>query len=300
MQKWIVARLDRHGTLTPVVSTPGRYFTPALSPDGQRLALGALTDNGTDIYVFGLQRGTMTRLTFTEEENASPVWAPDGQHLVFRTSAGPRRGIRWIRADASSEPVELIPGSELMVPYSIAADGRRLAYFTLIGARWQIKTVTLDTTDPDHPKVGTPETFAEAPFRQNVPVFSPDGRWITYQSDESGRGEIYVRPFPGPGGKWQVSIGGGSMPVWAGREIVFQGSDGRLWSSEVSVKGMTVEAAPPRRFSDVPVFSPGRKNFDVSADGTSAIVFPLPAADVGGDTLKVTMLFNFLDELRRH
>ena len=293
----MVSRLTRAGTFTPIVTTAGRYYTPRLSPDGGRLAMGALSDHGTDIYVYELQRGTMTRLTFNEEENAAPIWAPDGRHLVFRTSAGASRGLRWIRADGAGAAVPLIPGDQLMVPYSITGDGRRLAYFTLVDGRWQIKTVTLVTTDPDHPKVGTSEIFADAPFRQNAPAFSPDGHWIAYQSDESGRNEIYLRPFPGPGGKWQVSIDGGSLPTWTrgGRELVFLGDDGRLQSSEIKTSGDTLEATRPHAFSNVPIFSPGRLNYDVTADGASAIVFPAPNAETAGAALKVTLLLNFFD-----
>ena len=109
-QKWTVSWLDRAGTLTPVVSTPGRYYTPRLSPDGQHLAFGALTNNGSDIYVYDLRRETMARLTFDEQENAAPVWTPDGRHLVFRTSAGSQRGLRWIRADGAGDVVKLLPG----------------------------------------------------------------------------------------------------------------------------------------------------------------------------------------------
>jgi serine/threonine-protein kinase len=230
------------------------------------------------------------------------VWTPDGRHLVFRTSAGSHRGLRWIRADGAGDVIQLIPGDDLMVPYSITQDGRRLAFFTLVQGRWQIKTVTLDTTDPEHPKVGEAQIFAESPFRQNAPALSPDGRWMAYQSEESGQSEVYVRPFPGPGGKWQVSVEGGSLPQWTrgGRQVVYLGEDGRLHASEVKIAGDAFEAARPKLFSTVPVFFPGRSNFAVSDDGTRAVVFPVPEPASGGSGLRVTLLLNFLDELRRH
>jgi len=301
-QKWIISSLDRAGTLHPIVSTPGRYYTPRLSPDGQRLAFAALTNNGSDIYVYDVQRETMARLTFDEKENAAPVWTPDGRHLVFRTSAGSQRGLRWIRADGAGDVVKLLPGDVLTVPYSFSSDGRRLAYFTLVEGRWQIKTLTLDATDPQHPRVGEPQIFAASPFRQYTPSLSPDGHWMAYRSDESGRGEVYVRPFPGPGGKWQISVGGGTLPTWTrgGREVVFLGPDDRLQVSEVKVAGDSIEVTRPRPFSDVPIFWPGRSNFDITGDGTRAIVFPVPDGSGGGGGLRVTMLLNFLDELRKH
>ena len=168
--------------------------------------------------------------------------------------------------------------------------------------RWQIKTLTLDATDPQHPSVGEPQIFAASPFRQYTPSLSPDGRWMAYRSDETGRGEVYVRPFPGPGGKWQISVGGGTLPTWTrgGREVVFLGPDDRLKVSEVKVTGDSIDVTRPRSFSDVPIFWPGRSNFDMTADGTRAIVFPVPGGAGGGDGLRVTMLLNFLDELRRH
>ena len=121
-------------------------------------------------------------------------------------------------------------------------------------------TLPLDTSDPDHPKPGKPEPFLGTPSDENVPMFSPDGRWIAYRSNESGTDEIYVRPFPaGRGGKWQISTGGGLYPIWSnnGRELFYETPDYRIMVVDYTVSGDSFVPGKPRLWSDKQIFYPG-------------------------------------------
>ena len=162
----------------------------------------------------------------------------------------------------------------------------------------------LDMADPDHPKPGKPEPFARSQANQMHPFFSPDGRWIAYTSDESGSNEVYVRPFPetAAGGKWQVSSGGGQVPVWSpdGRNLFFETLDNRIVEAGYTVKGDTFVASKPRLWSDQRLYAPtADQNFDLFPDGSRiAAVIPL-TTEQGGGSVHVTFLLNFFDELRR-
>jgi serine/threonine-protein kinase len=206
-QAWPVVWLGSSGKTQPLLTIPGIYSTPRLSSDGQRLAVTA-SSKGTDIFVYDWRRDSMTRLTF-DGHSGNLSLSPDGKHIAFQSGLGPF-SLSWVRSDGAGEPLRLLENQNDIVPWSFSHDGRRLAYFEANPETgYDIWTLPLDTTNSDHPKPGKPEPFLRTPFDERRPMFSPDGRWIAYASNESGAFEIYVRPFPGPGGKWQVSTGGG-------------------------------------------------------------------------------------------
>jgi serine/threonine-protein kinase len=223
-QSWPVSWLDSSGQTKPMILTLGLYVAPRFSPDGQRLALMQTAGSREGIFVYDWQRETMSRLSSGAPGPSYPTWSTDGKHIVFGASSGDGYGLDWIRADGAGEPQRLLDSKNNVVPYSFFPDGRRLAYQQSDpGMGWDLWTLALDVSDPDHPKPGKPQPFLRTPSSEAFPAVSPDGRWIGYQSDESGRGEVYVRPFPGPGGKWQISNTGGRRPVWShnGRELFF-------------------------------------------------------------------------------
>ena len=225
---WSVAALDESGSrkILPSLSTPGGYFTPRFSPDGRRLALAIEERKGIDVYAYDLQTDALSRLTFSGKLCFTPVWTPDGKHIVYSSE---RRSLFWTRSDGGGQPQKLLDANALVEPYSLTPDGKRLAFQQQgTASNHDVWTLPLDTTDPDHPKPGKPEPFANTSANEIQPAFSPDGRWLAFASDESGIHEIYVRPFPpdAGGGRWQISSGGGKMPAWAagGREAVFRES----------------------------------------------------------------------------
>ena len=193
---------------------------------------------------------------------------------------------------------------DLPRPYSLTPDGRRLAYFERsLETGWDIWTVALDLTDPDHPKTGKPEPFLRTPADELLPQFSPDGRWIAYRSLESGSPEIYVRPFPAAGdGKWQISTGGGLYPLWSknGRELFYETSDNRIMVVDYSADGASFLPGQPRLWSDKQLFYTGTSNLDLAPDGKRFVVFSLPEAAPGAKgSVHVTVLENFFDWVRK-
>jgi WD40-like Beta Propeller Repeat len=179
-----------------------------------------------------------------------------------------------------------------------------------VDTRFGLWTLPLDVSDPEHPKPGKP-LFLRTPFEEVEPAFSPDGRWIAYSSDESGRREVYVRASSGSG-KWPISTGGGWHPIWSrnGRELFYQASDTRTMQASdtrIMVTTYTAKAdsfAPdkPRPWSNTPIFdpAPGSWNLDLAPDGKRFAVFPRPdATSEQKGSVHVTVLLNFFDELRR-
>jgi Tol biopolymer transport system component len=301
-QTWPVMWLGSSGNMQPLIATPGQYSQPRFSPDGRRLALMMSTSGGSDIYVYELGRETLTRLTFGEH-SAAPVWTPDGQRIAF-LSSGSDSGIGWIRSDGSGEPQQILAVPNNTNPWSFSPDGRRLAYFQNNSETgFDIATLPLDTSDPDHPKAGKPEPFLATPSDELVPMFSPDGRWIAYRSNESGTNEVYVRPFPGGrGGKWQISTGGGLYGIWSnnGRELFYETGDNRIMVVDYTVSADSFLPGKPRLWSEKQIFYAGVSNLALAPDGKRFAVFPMPeAAGPEKGSVRVTFLLNFADELRR-
>ena len=151
-------------------------------------------------------------------------------------------------------------------------------------------------------KPGKPTVFLNSPFPEQEPMFSPDGRWLAYMSNESGRDEIYVRPFPGPGGKWQLSAAGGVSPTWshARRELFFQTPDNRLMVSAYTVTGDSFQAAKPVLWSETP-FAPRPRQvpFALHPDGERFALAPAPDAQAVVKQDKVVFIFNFFEELKK-
>jgi serine/threonine-protein kinase len=280
------------------------YFTPRFSPDGKKLALSITAGKGTDLNVWDPQREAMSHLTFNGQDNFNPVWTPDGKHIVFRSTGNGVTTILWIRSDGAGDAQPLYQSKNLLWASSFSPDGRRLAFseqFPETGV--DLFTLPLDLTDPEHPKPGKPEKFWASPKNDAVPMFSPDGRWIAYLSDEPGQFEIFARPFPGPGGVWQISTGGGSYPFWSrdGKQIFYRGLNNRIFVVDYTAKGDTFAAGKPHQWSDTLTRSAGGNSnvpIDLAPDGKHFAIFPQPQAEEKG-SVHMTFLFNFFDELRR-
>jgi serine/threonine-protein kinase len=231
----VIAWLDGTGKVQPLLAKPGAYANPALSPDGQRLAVDVTEGSGTDMWVYDWQRDTMTRLTFTGKEN-HPVWSPDGRYIAFRAGV---EGLPVIRSDGSGKPQPLTQSKNQQVPWSFTPDGKRLAFQELSpGAGFDLWTMPLES-DSSGLRAGKPEVFLQTPADERHPAFSPDGRWMAYSSDESGTVQIYVRAFPDKGGKWQISNSDGTYPMWSrnGHELLFETVDKHIMVAAYTVNG---------------------------------------------------------------
>jgi len=268
---------------------------PSVSPDGKRVALVLAEGGNQDIWVYDIQRDSMTRLTFGGPNNY-PVWSPDGAYVVYWTLGS---GIFRVRADGAGQPQALLASAALQLPRSISQDGKHLAYFEVSGSP-QLWTMPLEDQGGQL-KGGKPEQFLKSNFIDTEPQFSPDGRWLAYQSTESGGTEVYVRAFPPPssgqGGKWQISNTGGIVPRWSrsGHELVYQSGD-QLLIASYTVQGDTFTAGKPR----VWIQSIGSTLWDLAPDGKRVIALEAAEATQGPQQdHEVVMLLNFFDELRR-
>ena len=285
--------LYRDGRTQPLLEAPGIHMAPRLSPDGKRLAFS----NNTEIEIYDFGREAPARLNFrAQTTNFSPVWTPDGQHIVFESQGISNWSLSWIRSDGGGEAQPLLESKSRKRPYSFSADGKRLAFTEKNAAgRYDLWTMTLDTSDPDHPKPGPPEVYLQTTFNEASPVFSPDGHWIAYTSDASGQDEVYVRPFPIAPGRWTISSGGGRFPIWApagqARELFYLGPDNRIMTAAWTVKGNAFSSEAPSPWSNSRILGV----MDRSPDGRRFVVVPAGEPK----PVRVTFLLNFFDEVRR-
>lgn len=205
--------MDRTGTVTALRATPANWTSPQFSPDGRRLAVDIATAQ-PDLFVYEWARDTLPRVTFAPNSDIKPVWAPDGRRIAFRSTRDNYANLYWQRADGSGDVQRLTEGQNNQTPSSWHPSGKFLAFYE---ARPQtgfdVMLLPMEGNEASGWKPGKPTVFLSTPFNEMEPMFSPDGRWIAYQSSESGRYEVYVRPFPGPGGRWQVSSEGGLLPT---------------------------------------------------------------------------------------
>ena len=298
-----IAWLDSTGKTESLLTTPGRYYSPSFSPDGKRMVLSSAGDSGgINLAVYDWQRDIMTRLGSTRGPDYWPVWTPDGKGIVYCSRSAGGYGIYWVRSDGASASVQLMESKDILAPHSFSPDGKRLAYFDSGGeTQGDLWTLPIDWSDPEHPKPGKPEVFLRTPAGEIDPVFSPDGRWIAYSSNEGPKTEIYVRPFPADpsGGKWQASNGGGRLAVWSrnGRELFYEAED-QIMVVSYAVQGASFIPDKPRLWSSHRlVSSENFRNYDLAPDGKRfAIVKPIEEAK---PTTQVNVLLNFFDELRR-
>jgi serine/threonine-protein kinase len=305
-QAWSIAWMDSAGRMQPLLATPGNYVTPRLSPDGKRMVLSV---GIYELQVYDIQRDVMTRLTLNNRQNTYPIWSPDGRHIVFRAQKGSDISLEWVRSDGGGQEQTLLTSKTDLRLYSISPDGTRLAYAeNTPDTGFDIYTLPLDLSDREHPKPGKPEVFLKTPYVEYEPAFSPDGHWMAYTSFESGVISVYVRPFPGPGGKWLVSGPNtgtlGVHPIWSrsGHELFYEGvTDNRIMVVSYSANGDTFEAEKPRAWSNTRILEPNNIfwNMDMSPDGKRFAVFPRPEAGEQKGSVHVTVVLNFVDEIKR-
>ncbi len=258
---------DRSGRELGSVGTPAVHGDMWLSPDGGRVAVdsGDPGGEGSDLWIHDVARGVASRFTFDPASDIAPVWSPDGTRIAFssmrRTGASYDLYVKDATGAGSVE--EVLSGDKQLIAADWSRDGKYLAYSSFDPeSRWDVWAMPMDGSGEPVPVVATE-------FAESRPTFSPDGAWIAYQSIESGEWEIYVRSFPGPGGRWQVSTDGGTDPRWShdGREIFYLDADERLTSVVVQTTPR-FQADLPETLFDAQVF-PGtfRSRYAVAADG---------------------------------
>jgi eukaryotic-like serine/threonine-protein kinase len=283
--------VGRDGSEQPTGATGGAYFQPRLSPDGRRVAVTVSGEDHDDVWLYDLARETWSR--FTSEGNGGfPLWTPDGTRLTYVSDKGGRENIYWKPLDGSAGEERLISSDRSNFPFTWTRSG--VLAFVLVNPRTQqdVWTVRLDQRDK-------PTPFVETPYGEGAPSFSPDGRWMAYVSSESGRNEIYVRPFPGPGEKVTISADGGNEPVWSpnGREIFYRKGDA-LMAVPVST-GARLNIGKPQRLFERP-YEPTLAlwpNYDVTRDGERFLM--LKTIEQQTTPPQINVVLNWYEELKR-
>ena len=289
--------VDRMGREAPIAAPPRAYVYAQLSPDGTKVALDS-RDQEQDVWIWDLARETLQRLSFDPGLNRSPVWSRDGQRVAFSRALDSGEEVYWQAADGSGVAEPLTEKSTVtMNPSDFSPDGTMLLY-TPTNVPYDIWMVP----------VAGPRTAGVAllngPSNESNPTVSPDGRWLAYQSNESGQVEIYVRPFPNVNtGRWQISTRGGTRAQWSrdGRELFFYvgaGTRGTLMAVPVE-SGSTFRAGVPRMLFEGNYPAPNIPGglYDVSRDGQRFLMIKGDDAEAAPRTL--TVVQHWLEELKR-
>jgi Tol biopolymer transport system component len=293
-----VARVDREGKSTVLDPNWTENFSSlALSPDGQRLAVSIASASTSNLWIKQLNAGPLTRLTFDGALNYRAAWRPDGRSLSFTSDRDrPFSYLYQIRGDGSSKPERVLPGDTSQVDEALwSRDGHWLIYRTGVSADFRdiyARQLSGDTTRV---------TVAAGPYDEYMPALSPDGHWIAYVSIESGREEVYVRPFPGTDrARWQVSSAGGNAPAWShsGQELFYVDRFDSLVTVAVSGTPDFRAGAQRTLFSAAPfVLLPFHRSYEVSPDDRSFVMLKNSAA-TGAEANRLVVVLNWFDEAR--
>jgi len=286
---------DRTGKQIGALGDPAAYSALELSPDGKRASVSIPDEagKGQDIWLYDLARGLRTRFTFGPAGVSESVWSPDGSRIVYNSR---RKGsfdlYQKASSGAGSEEI-LLENNVDKYPISWSPDGRFLVYGSLGSSRTGDLFVLPLTGDRK------PFPLLQTQFGgTNDGRFSPDGRWVAYRSSESGRSEIYVASFPGPGGKWQISNAGGTYPRWRhdGSEIYYLTADNRLMVASVNGKGAGFEVGAVKPLFTTRIATVGSYQYDVSADGQRFLINTSPEQ---ATSAPITIVLNWTAGLKK-
>jgi Tol biopolymer transport system component len=246
----------------------------------------------TDIWTYDIARNTFSRLTF-DGNNRGPVWSPDGKAVTYWSMQGPKHSGLYVKpADGSGEARLLLASTQLMLPTSWSPDGKFLAVDHVTStSQSDVWVLSVDGNPTEVP-------FVQTKFDEWEAAFSPDGRWVAYVSDESGRYEIYVKPFPEPGGKWQVSTSGGTEPLWSGdgRELFYNNGD-KMMAVKVDTDSGFKPGTPQVLFSGFYNPHVGDQAYGVAPGGQRFLVIHPLRATSGNPQINVVV--DWFAELRR-
>jgi eukaryotic-like serine/threonine-protein kinase len=294
--------MRRDGTTTPMTASPLDWRAPQFSPDGRRLAFHLDDGRQLDIYTYELARDVITRLTFDPSVDSNPVWSPDSHTIVFSSTPSPKQlsNLYRLSVDRPGEPHRLTESDDRQHATSWHPSGKYLAFEQQISReQWDLLILPMEISGSGW-RAGTPTRVLSKIAQRPGAVFSPDGRWLAYTSNESGRSEVFVRSFPGPDTRWQVSNSGGLVPTWSRRrqELFYLSPDSHLMVASYTVDGDAFRANPPHKWSEQPINERwGPRPFDLHPDGDRVVV----SGDLPNRTNvdKVVLVSNFVDEVRR-
>ncbi len=287
--------VDREGREEPVAAEHRGYQEFSLSPDGTKIAVHVEDPENRDVWIYDLVRDTQMRLTFDPTNEQFPIWTPDGQRVVFGSLAAP---LSWKAADGTGEVETLVESSSRQFPQVFSPDGTALVFEDRNSPGWGLGMLSLDGE-----RIST--LLMETDFMERNAALSPDGRWMAYQSNESGQFEVYVRPFPDVnGGRWQVSSGGGGWPLWSpdGRELFYVGSEGMM-AVAIETEPTFTQGTVDLLFDLDPYFKPsegGNRRTDISPEGDRSLMLKAGGgSDETAQTTSIIVVQNWFEELKR-
>ncbi|MDA1236314.1 MAG: hypothetical protein O3A53_16140 [Acidobacteria bacterium] len=277
---------------------------PALSPDGQRVAVTSSESGNPDIWVHDLIRSTKTRLTFDAGPERTPAWSPSGDEIVYWLQGADGSSLLRKTADGTGEAVVLVEAKDFLPSPDWSRDGRYLADSernAQTGYDIRYFQFASDGT------VSEPVTFLGTPAGESTSMLSPDGRFLAYVSNESGRTEVYVRPFPDGAGRWQASVEGGTQPRWSrdGRELYYVQTETLMSVSVSTGQGVTLGQPRPLFQSNGLRSANSPPTYDVSPDGQRFVTIASlgeiqPGASEQGEPEppKIRIVLNWAEEFR--
>ena len=299
--------VDRTGH-EEVITAPARtYVYPRLSPDGTRLAL-SIADQDQDIWIWDLARQTLTRLTFDPLADSYPVWSPDSQRLIFSSTRSGPSNLYWQASDGTGTVERLTESRNPQFPYAVTPDGNAILFREdALASQDRPDLMLLLMPSPLRPAAPgvskIPMPMVQTMFAERNAELAPKGQWLAYESNESGRVEIYVRPFPNvDSGRWQVSTSGGSRPVWArsGDELFYLAPDGTIQGVRVDGSSSWRSSTPTKVLQGDYFLSiqPGR-TFDIAPDGKRFLMIKAGTDDDAPAPQRFIIVENWFEELKR-
>jgi Tol biopolymer transport system component/predicted Ser/Thr protein kinase len=283
--------VTRNGAEQPVAAPERAYVYPRLSPDGQRVGAG-ITEEESQVWLYDFSRETLTRFTYEGHVNLNAVWTPDGKWIAIQSNREGPLNIFRQRADGSGAPEHLITSEYNNFPMSWSPDGQLLAFAEVNPTTgYDIWVLQMSNRKA--------QPFLRTPFNESAARFSPDGGWMAYISDESGRFEVYVQPYPGPGGEWQISTEGGTEPEWNrnGRELFYR-SGGKMMAVDIATQPGFAAGKPRVLFEGR--YNPAAgatSNYDVSPDGQRFLMIKPDEQEAA--TTQINVVLNWFEELKQ-
>jgi serine/threonine-protein kinase len=294
--------VDRQGKEEQLKAPSRTYRYPRVSHDGTRVSLD-IQDQNRDVWIWSLAGATLTRLTLDPAQEQYGVWTPDDRRIIFASARNGTPNLYWQAADGTGGVEQLTDSPNSHFPQAVTPDGKELVLRETIAGDANIMVMALNGERQVRPLVVTP-------FIEQNPELSHDGRWLAYESNESGRVEIYVRPFPNVGdGRWQVSTAGGTRPLWArdGRELFYvESTAGAVSLQRVPITlTPTFSAGTPVKMFDVDAATANTsigRIYDVSSDGRRFLMIKSAAPatpDAPASRIVVNLVQNWFEELKR-
>jgi serine/threonine-protein kinase len=288
--------VDRQGREEPVGAPSRAYVAARLSPDGTRIALD-IRGEESDIWIWDIARRTPMRLTFDAGVDQYPLWTPDSRRIIFSSSRSGTPNLYWQLADGTGTPERLTTSPNLQTPSAITRDGMQVVFMEP-SPKTLLDLMVLSLGPPREAK-----PLVTTPFSEGNAAISPDGRWIAYQSNESGLDQVFVRPFPDVDkGRWQVSNMTGSRPVWAmnGRELYYLEGNNAMVAVPIQTAGSSFSFGNPVRLFEGRYFAgPAGRLYDVGRDGRFLMIKEFVVTDQNARQAGMVVVLNWAEELER-